>query len=200
MSETGANVPPSNLQDPTLYTSPNDAIQFKPSAFVAVESQMGTLETNSLSSTINFTVLSSAGLAINKLSIDIAGTYYEFAYPNQTAYLQTTLSLDPIKFTIGGSTKIWSPSLNVTRNTSDKTWAGHLEVTKSDLQSLFNLPTLEVTQLGVESLAKVSATAQWGSANSYLTSLTYSLQPIPEPSTGALLLLATAFCLRKRRV
>ena len=200
MSDTGANVPPSNIQDPTLYTSPYDAIQFKPSTFVAVESQMGTLETNSLSSTINFTALSTAGLAMEKLLIDIEGTYYEFGIPGQTSVLKTTLSLDPIKFTIGGNTKIWSPSMNVTRNTTDKTWAGHLEVTKSDLQSLFNSPSLEVTQLGVESLATVSATAQWGNANSYLTFLTYSLQPVPEPSTGALLALATVFWLRKRRL
>jgi len=199
MVESGANVPPSNLESLTLFTNPYDAIQFKPSAFVAVESKLGTLETNSLSSTINFTALSNAGLAMEKLLIDIEGTYYEFGLPGQTSVLQTTLSLDPIKFTIGGNTKTWSPSMNVTRNTTDKTWAGHLEVTKSDLQSLFNSPSLEVTQLGVESLATVSATAQWGNANSYLTFLTYTLQPVPEPSTGALLAMAAVFGLRKRR-
>jgi len=199
MSEAGANIPPSNLETPSLYTNPYDAIQFKPSAFVAVESQLGTLETKTVSSTLFLTTLATASIPMNKLMIDLAGTYYESAIPGPgSSVLATTLSLDPIKFTIGGSTKTWTPSMNVTRNTVDKTWGGRLEVTQNDLRTLFNSPSLEVTQLGIESTATVSATAQWGSANSYLTFLSFSVQPVPEPSTMSLCLLAGLLFLRKK--
>lgn len=199
MSETGPNVPPSNLETPTLYTNPNDAIQFKPSAFVAVESQLGTLETRTMTSSLAFTAFATRGLALEKLTIDLAGTYYESAFAGGgTSVLQTSLSLDPVKFTVGGTTKTWTPSFNVTRNTVDRTWGGRLEVTQSDLKSLFNSPSLQVTQLGIESTATVAATAQWGNANSYLTFLSFSVQPIPEPTTTSLFLLAGILCLRKR--
>lgn len=200
MSETGLNVPPSNLEDPKLYTNPYDAIQFKPSAFVVVESQLGTLETKSLTSSLAFTALASTGLAMEKLTIDLAGTYNESGFSfGGTPVLQTSLSLDPIKFTIGGITKTWSPSLAVTRDITNGTWGGRLEVSKSDFQNLFSSPTLQVTQLGVESQATVSATAQWGSANSYLTFLSFTIQPVPEPNVSSLFVLAGIFALKRKR-
>lgn len=199
MSETGANVPPSNLETPKLYTNPYDSIQYKPSAFVAVESQLGTLETKTVSSTLFLTTLATASIPMNKLMIDLAGTYYASPIPGPgSSVLDTSLSLDPIKFTIGSETKTWTPAMNVTRNTVDQTWGGHLEITQSDLRSLFNLPSLQVTQLKIESTATVSATAQWGNANSYLTFLSFSVQPVPEPTITSLFLLAGILCLRKR--
>ena len=199
MSEKGANVPPSNLEAPTLYTNPYDSIQFKPSAFVAVESQLGTLETKTVSSTLFLTTLATASLPLNKLMIDLAGTYYESAIPGPgSSVLASSLSLDPIKFTIGSETKTWTPTMSITRNTVDRTWGGHLEVTQNDFRTLFNTPSLQVTQLGIESTATVSATAQWGNANSYLTFLSFSTQPIPEPNTMSLCLLAGLIAIKKR--
>jgi len=203
LTEEGPNVPPSNLQDPSLFTNPRDTIRFAPSAFVAVESQLGSLETASLTSTLSFLVQATAALPMERLIIDLTGTYAEhpLTFPGAgTPVLSTSLSLDPIQIKIGGETKTWNPALNVLRNTNDQTWSGNLVITKADLRTLFNAPTMDVTQFEIQSVATVSATAQWGNASSYLTTLSFGVEPIPEPSTTSLFLLAGLLALRKRKV
>lgn len=204
LKEEGPNVPPSNLQSPSLFTNPRDTIRFVPSAFVAVESQLGSMETASLSSTLSFLVQATAALPMEKLFIDLSGTYAEHSLGSAitggaSPVLATSLSLEPIQFTIGGVTKTWSPALNVLRSTSDQTWSGSLEITKADLRALFNAPTMDVTQFEIQSVATVSATAQWGNASSYLTTLSFGVQPIPEPSTTSLCLWGVLLGLKKRR-
>ena len=49
ISETGALVPPSKLETPTLVTSPQDTIKFIPSAYVVVENNGPVTETSVLS-------------------------------------------------------------------------------------------------------------------------------------------------------
>jgi len=204
LKEEGPNVPPSNLQSPSLFTNPRDTIRFAPSAFVAVESQLGSMETASLSSTLSFLVQATAALPMEKLFIDLSGTYAEHSLASAisgeaaSSVLATSLSLEPIQFTIGGVTKTWSPALNVLRNTSDQSWSGSLEITKADLRALFNAPTMDVTQFEIQSVATVSATAQWGNASSYLTTLSFGVQPIPEPSTTTLCLLGVLLGFKKR--
>ena len=96
LTEEGPNVPPSNLQEPSLFTNPRDTIRFEPSAFVAVESQLGSLETASLTSTLSFLVQATAALPMEKLIIDLTGTYAEHpvTFPGSgTPVLSTSLSL-----------------------------------------------------------------------------------------------------------
>ena len=201
LTEDGPNVPPSRVESPSLFLSPIDTIQFKPSAFVAVESQMGSAETATLSSKLSFLIQATAALPMERIIIDVAGTYAEHSLtiPGVTPILSTSLSLDPIEFKIGGVTKLWNPSFSVSRNTADQTWSGRLEVTQGDLRDLFASPTMEVSQLEVFSTATVSASAQWGNASSYLTTLSFGVAPIPEPSTASLLLLSGLALLHKRR-
>lgn len=201
LKEEGPNVPPSRVESPSLFLSPIDTIQFKPSAFVAVESQLGSAETASLSSKLSFLIQATAALPMEKIVIDVAGTYAEHALsiPGVTSVLSTSLSLDPIEFKIDGVTKTWNPPLNVIRNTADQTWSGRLEVTRADLRTLFASPTMEVSQLEVFSNATVSASAQWGNSSSYLTTLSFGVAPIPEPSTASLILLAGLLGIQKRR-
>ena len=201
LKEEGDNVPPSRIEEPSLYSNPRDAIEFRPSAFVAVESQLGSLETASLSSTLSF-LIQATGSPIGSLFIDLTGTYAEHPLnvPGAgTPVLSTSLSLDPIHFTISGVTKTWSPAMNISRNMADQTWRGQLEVTQADLRDLFASPTMEVTELRVSAVATVSASAQWGSASSYLTTLNFGVAPIPEPNVGSLLLLAGCIALNRRK-
>ena len=201
LTEEGPNVPPSRVESPSLFLSPIDTIQFKPSAFVAVESQLGSVQTATLTSKLSFLIQATAALPMDRIIIDVAGTYAEhpLTIPGVTPVLSTSLSLDPIEFKIDGVTKLWNPALSVNRNTADQTWSGRLEVTRADLRTLFASPTMEVSQLEVFSTATVSASAQWGNSASYLTTLSFGVAPIPEPSTTSLLLLAGLLASRKRR-
>ena len=71
ISEYGPNIPPSILDLPTLISNaPYDSITFQPTAFVAVESNLGTRESSTLGSNLQFTLASrSLSLALRILKL-----------------------------------------------------------------------------------------------------------------------------------
>jgi len=187
ISEKGAYVPASSLDTPTLVTNPYDGISFRPSAFVAVESQLGTVETKTVSSELEFLLSAKSANSLGQLTIHVAGMYYEnpLNVPGASPYVTTSLSLSPINFTIGGVTRSLVPNFQVNRNNG--LWSGMVSLSRSDIGALFNSPAMQISELKLNTTASVSATAQYATANSYLTDLSFVAQAIPEPSVGSLL-------------
>lgn len=202
MSETGDNVPPSNLENPTLITNPKDGITFHPSAFVVVESQLGTLDTKTLSSQLEFILAAKPSFTLGDLTINVAGTFSKKTYSigGNIPTATNSLSLNPINFTIGGVTKILSPALQVVGDVDTGTWSGSVSLSAADFRTLFSSPTMQISEMRINSTATVSATAQYATATSYLTDMSFVVTAIPEPTSFALLCISSLvpFLLRKK--
>jgi len=106
-------------------------------------------------------------------------------------------ALLPIQLTYGGASK--SLNLNIVKDSVDNTWSGEMMVTRADLNSYFNPPTMQITELMVLVSPSVTATAVFGNARSQITNLTFQAQAIPEPSTGSLLIGGIALVLANYR-
>jgi hypothetical protein len=197
ISEYGPNIPPSILDLPTLISNaPYDSITFQPTAFVAVESNLGTRESSTLGSNLQFTLASRSLFGIENFKIALAGTFAGVNMPVAGTLVEVAALL-PIQLTFGGASK--SLNLNIVKDSVDKTWSGEMMVTRADLNSYFNPPSMQITELLVLVSPSVTATAVFGNARSQITNLTFQAQPVPEPSTGSLLMVGTLLALATLR-
>ena len=193
ISEYGPNIPPSILDLPTLISNaPYDSITFQPTAFVAVESNLGTRESSTLGSNLQFTLASRSLFGIENFKIALAGTFAGVNMPVAGTLVEVAALL-PIQLTVGGASK--SLNLNILKDSVDKTWSGEMMVTRADLNSYFNPSSMQITELMVLVSPSVTATAVFGNARSQITNLTFQAQAIPEPSTGSLLMVGTLLAL-----
>jgi len=197
ISEYGPNIPPSILDLPTLISNaPYDSITFQPTAFVAVESNLGTRESSTLGSNLQFTLASRSLFGIENFKIALAGTFAGVSMPVAGTLVEVAALL-PIQLTVGGASK--SLNLNIVKDSDDKTWSGEMMVSRADLNSYFNPPSMQITELMVLVSPSVTATAVFGNARSQITNLTFQAQAIPEPSTGSLLVVGTLLALAMLR-
>jgi hypothetical protein len=193
ISEYGPSIPPSILDLPTLISNaPYDSITFQPTAFVAVESNLGIRESSTLGSNLQFTVASRSLFGIENFKIALAGTFAGANMPVPGTLVEVAALL-PIQLTYGGVSK--SLNLNIAQDSVNKTWSGELMVTRANLNSYFNPPSMQITELMVLVSPSVTATAVFGNARSQITNLTFQAQAIPEPSTGSLLMVGTLLAL-----
>lgn len=193
----GTNVPP-GLEQPRLFTSPFDSIKFSPSTYVVVENNGPTLQRSTNSSTLNLMIDSVAAARIQELTVSVSGTYgmnfYQSA-PLGQANVGLSLGLDLTY----GATTVTDLQVNITQNTTDKTWSGIRTFTATELSSIFQQPTLQVQQLVIAAKPSVSAEAQWANATSRINYLDFTVVPIPEPTSFHLLLGGLALVIRHRR-
>lgn len=186
ISEYGPSIPPSILDLPTLISSaPYDSITFHPTTFVAVESNLGTRESSTLGSNLQFTLGSRSLFGIENFKIALAGTFADVSMPVAGTLVEVAALL-PIQLTYGGASK--SLNLSIAKDLLNKTWSGEMVVTRADLNSYFSPPSMQITELLVLVSPSVTATAVFGNARSQITNLTFQAQPIPEPSTGSLVM------------
>jgi len=186
ISEFGPNFPPSVLDLPTLISNaPYDSITFHPTTFAAVESNLGTRESSTLESNLQFTLASRSLFGIENFKIALAGTFAGVNMPVAGTLVEVAALL-PIQLTYGGASK--SLNLNIVKDSVDNTWSGEMMVTRADLNSYFNPPSMQITELMVLVSPSVTATAVFGNARSQITNLTFQAQAIPEPSTGSLVM------------
>lgn len=185
MSENGGtNVPP-GLEQPRLFTSPFDTIKFSPSTYVVVENNGPVLQKSTNFSTLNLTLDALAGAKIQELTVSISGTYGMTFYqslPTSQANVGLSLGLD---LTYGGTT-VSNFQVNISQNSTDKTWSGIRTFTASELSTIFQQPSLQVEQLIIAANPSVSAEAQWANATSRISYLDFTVVPIPEPSSLSL--------------
>ena len=196
MSEFGANVPPSNLDLPTLITNPHDTIKFRPSAFLTLESNGPVKESSSLASELTFTLQSLGGLAIQELQISVSGSYATtlFSMPGAEANVGLSLALD---LTYG--TTVRNVIVPVVRDSSNFSWSGVMTLNQADLNGFFSPPTMEIQQLTIRASPTVSAEALYANARSQINYLDFTVVPIPEPSALHLMLVSLGIgWLRKR--
>jgi len=197
ISEYGPNIPPSILDLPTLISNaPYDSITFQPTAFVAVESNLGTRESSTLGSNLQFTLASRSLFGIENFKVALAGTFAGVNMPVAGTLVEVAALL-PIQLTVGGASK--SLNLNIVKDSVDKTWSGEMMVSRADLNSYFNPPSMQITELMVLVSPSVMATAVFGNARSQITNLTFQAQAIPEPSTSSLLMVGTLLALATLR-
>lgn len=195
ISEFGADIPPSNLDLPTLIANPGDAIRFRPSAFVAVESNGSIRESSSKTSTLSFTLESVGALALKELKIVVAGSYASTLFPVAGAEASVGLALE-LALSYGSAIK--NLVVPILKETASSTWSGILTLSQSDLNSYFTPPAMEIHKLSIEATPTVIAAALNGNARSQITSLDFSVQAIPEPGTGSMLVFGLAIVLSKR--
>ena len=201
ISETGDLVPPSKLENPTLITSPQDTIKFIPSAYVVVENNGATTETSVLSTMLALSLESVSGLALDELSVSVAGTWASTLYrPSPSGSFTVGLALN-LDLVFGGVTRNFI--VPVTQNLVDKTWAGSLTITQQFLNDNFAVPSNGILQLGITATPTVTATATYANARSAITYLDISAKAVPEPGSSSLLLtgacvLGLARALRRR--
>ena len=197
ISEYGPSIPPSILDLPTLISNaPYDSITFHPTTFVAVESNLGTRESSTLGSNLQFTIASRSLFGIENFKIALAGTFADVSMPVAGTLVEVAALL-PIQLTVGAASK--SLNLNIAKDFDNKTWSGEMVVTRADLNSYFNPPSMQITELLVLVSPSVTATAVFGNARSQITNLTFQAQPVPEPSTGSLLILGALLALATLR-
>lgn len=82
------------------------------------------------------------------------------------------------------------------------TWQGAIQGSAlvEDLSRLFNVPTMQITELAIAITPDLSAFANNGNASTYFNNLTFAA--IPEPTTGSLVVLSflgLAYVRRRRR-
>jgi hypothetical protein len=82
------------------------------------------------------------------------------------------------------------------------TWQGAIQGSAlvEDLNRLFNAPTMEITELAISITPDLSAFSNNGNATTSINNLTFA--PIPEPTTGSLMVLSflsLAYVHRRRR-
>ena len=188
ITETGALVPPSKLEPPTLITNPQDLIKFTPSAYVVVENNGATTETSVLSTQLALSLESVAGLALDQLSVSVAGTWDSNLYrPTGSTLVALSLNLDLV---FGGVVR--NLVVPITQNLVDKTWAGSLTLTQQFLNDNFAVPANGIQQLGITATPTVSATATYANARSAITYLDISAKAVPEPAASSLFLAGAA--------
>ena len=186
ISEYGPNIPPSVLDLPTLISNaPYDSITFHPTTFVAVESNLGTRESSTLGSNLQFTLASRSLFGIENFKIALAGTFAGVNMPVAGTLVEVAALL-PIQLTVGAASK--SLNLSIAKDLVNKTWSGEMMVSRADLNSYFSPPSMQITELLVLVSPSVTATAVFGNARSQITNLTFQAQAIPEPSTGSLVM------------
>lgn len=187
MSETGASVPPSLLQEPVLSTAPVDTIKFNPSAFVVVENNGPSTDSSVLSSQL-FVSLQSLQLSLDELTISVAGTWASTLYrPAGQADVGLSVNLDLV---FNNVTK--NLTVEVAKDLVNKTWAGSLTVTQQFLKDNFIVPAQGIQQLGVTVTSTVNATATYANARSGITYLDLSVKAVPEPASSSLVLIGAA--------
>ena len=189
ISETGALVPPSKLETPTLVTSPQDTIKFIPSAYVVVENNGPVTETSVLSTQLALSLESVSGLALQELSVSVAGTWGSTLYNPSLGSTIVGLSLN-LDLVFGGVTQ--NLVVPVTQDLVAKTWAGSLTVTQQFLNDNFAVPANGILQLGVTATPTVTASATYANARSTITYLDISAKAVPEPGSSSLLLAGAA--------
>lgn len=188
ISETGALVPPSKLESPTLVTSPQDTIKFIPSAYVVVENNGATTETSVLSTQLALSLESVSGLALQELNVSVAGTWGSTLYRlSGSTTVSLALNLDLV---FGGVTR--NLVVPVSQDLVNKTWAGSLTVTQQFLSDNFTVPADGIQQLGITATPTVTATATYANARSAITYLDISAKAVPEPGSSSLLLAGAA--------
>ena len=187
MSEFGANVPPSNLDLPTLITNPHDTIKFRPSAFLTLESNGPVKESSSLASELTFTLQSLGGLAIQELQVSVSGSYATtlFSMPGAEANVGLSLALD---LTYG--TTVRNMIVPVVKDSSNFSWSGVMTLNQADLNGFFSPPTMEIQQLTIRASPTVSAEALYANARSQINYLDFTVVPVPEPSALHLMLVS----------
>ena len=173
---------------------------------------------------LSFRIVANPGKAIDKLKITAAGTYSvssaglsSFASVMMSMPLtMQVMGINGIPFTStdinGYSIPINPSSVTVSvegteivdngQGTWSGTWQGAIQGSAlvEDLNRLFNAPTMEITELAISITPDLSAFSNNGNATTYINNLTFA--PIPEPTTGSLMVLSflsLAYVHRRRR-
>jgi hypothetical protein len=201
-----------------------DSLVFLPNPYGSVATGPG-FQSDFDTTQLSFRIVANPGKAIDKLKITAAGTYSvssaglsSFASVMMSMPLtMQVMGINGIPFTStdminGYSIPIDPSSVTVSvegteivdngQGTWSGTWQGAIQGSAlvEDLNRLFNAPTMEITELAISITPDLSAFSNNGNATTSISNLTFS--PIPEPTTGSLMVLSflsLAYVHRRRR-
>ena len=201
-----------------------DSLVFLPNPYGSVATGPG-FQSDFDTTQLSFRIVANPGKAIDKLKITAAGTYSvssaglsSFASVMMSMPLtMQVMGINGIPFTstdmINGYSIPIDPSyvtvsvegaeiVDNGQGTWSGTWQGAIQGSAlvEDLSRLFNAPTMEITELAISITPDLSAFSNNGNATTYINNLTFA--PIPEPTTGSLMVLSflsLAYVHRRRR-
>jgi hypothetical protein len=201
-----------------------DSLVFLPIPYGSVATGPG-FQSDFDTTQLSFRIVANPGKAIDKLKITAAGTYSvssaglsSFASVMMSMPLtMQVMGVNGIPFTSacminGYSIPINPSSVTVSVEGTEivdngqgiwsGTWQGAIQGSAlvEDLSRLFNAPTMEITELAISITPDLSAFSNNGNATTSISNLTFS--PIPEPTTGSLMVLSflsLAYVHRRRR-
>jgi hypothetical protein len=201
-----------------------DSLVFLPNPYGSVATGPG-FQSDFDTTQLSFRIVANPGKAIDKLKITAAGTYSvssaglsSFASVMMSMPLtMQVMGINGIPFTStdminGYSIQIDPSSVTVSvegteivgngQGTWSGTWQGAIQGSAlvEDLNRLFNAPTMEITELAISITPDLSAFSNNGNATTSINNLTFA--PIPEPTTGSLMVLSflsLAYVHRRRR-
>ena len=201
-----------------------DSLIFLPNPYGALATGPG-FRSDFDTTQLSFRIVANPGKAIDKLKITAAGTYSvssaglsSFASVMMSMPLtMQVMGINGIPFTStdminGYSIPIDPSSVTVSVEGTEivdngqgiwsGTWQGAIQGSAlvEDLNRLFNAPTMEITELAISITPDLSAFSNNGNATTYINNLTFA--PIPEPTTGSLMVLSflsLAYVHRRRR-
>jgi len=188
-----------------------DSLVFLPNPYGSVSTGPG-FQSDFDTAQLSFRIVANPGKAIDQLKISAAGTYsvssaglssFATVMMNMPFTMQV-MGINGIPFTStdminGYSIPINPSSVTVSVEGTEivdngqgiwsGTWQGAIQGSAlvEDLGRLFNVPTMQITELAISITPDFSAFSNNGNATTYFNNLTFTA--IPEPTTGSLLVL-----------
>ena len=188
-----------------------DSLTFLPNPYGSVSTGLG-FQQDFDTTQLSFKIMANPGREIDQLRISASGTYSvssagmsSFAAVMMSIpFTMQVMGVNGIPFTStdminGYSIPINPSSVTVSvegteivdngRGIWSGTWQGAIQGSAlvGDLSRLFNVPTMQITELAISITPDFSAFSNNGNATTYFNNLTFSA--VPEPTTGSLLLL-----------
>ena len=188
-----------------------DSLIFLPNPYGSVATGPG-FQQDFDTTQLSFRIKANAGQEINQLRISASGTYSvssaglsSFAAVMMSMpFTMQVMGVNGIPFTStdminGYSIPINPSSVTISVEGSEivdgahgfwsGTWQGAIQGSAlvEDLSRLFNVPTMQITELAIAVTPDFSVFSNNGNATAYFNNLTFA--PVPEPTTGSLLVL-----------
>ncbi len=188
-----------------------DSLIFLPNPYGSVATGLG-FQQDFDTTQLSFKIVANPGCEIDQLKISASGTYSvssaglsSFAAVMMSMpFTMQVMGVNGIPFTStdminGYSIPINPSSVTVSvegteivdngRGIWSGTWQGAIQGSAlvGDLSRLFNVPTMQITELAISITPDFSAFSNNGNATTYFNNLTFT--PVPEPTTGSLLVL-----------
>ncbi len=188
-----------------------DSLIFLPNPYGSVATGLG-FQQDFDTTQLSFKIVANPGREIDQLKISASGTYSvssagmsSFAAVMMSIpFTMQVMGVNGTPFTStdminGYSIPINPSSVTVSvegteivdngRGSWSGTWQGAIQGSAlvGDLSRLFNVPTMQITELAISITPDFSAFSNNGNATTYFNNLTFT--PVPEPTTGSLLVL-----------